>query len=303
MFMSLGRILTVDDQIEDLEIINHMLEREDFEIISAKNGKEALDILGHQKNIDVIVLDKMMPVMDGISFLRRLRERDEFMFTPVIMQSAADDEMDVMQGIDAGVYWYITKPFSADVLCTLVRSAMRVQKKHNKMRQITDFYVQRRKVMKSGMEKLKNCVFEVQTLQDAKDVSTAVSCSFPNPKEIIGAAQELLVNAVEHGNLGISFDEKSRMVMDGTWEDEIEYRQSLAENARKKVTATINRSEKFITLTIKDDGKGFDPEPYLLMDKTRMHKANGRGIYLASLAFDKVEFVGSGNEVVCYKYF
>ncbi len=296
-----ARILTVDDQQEDLEILNHILQRENYLTFSAKNGKDALSLLQSQKNIDVIVLDRMMPVMDGITFMRRLRENPEYANIPVIMQTAADEEHQISEGIDAGVYWYITKPFSARVLSTIVKSALRVQKRHKKMMQITDFYVQRRKKLKAGMEKLTSCEFEFQTLSQAKDVANAVSICFPKPRNMVGPIMELLVNAVEHGNLGINFDEKSGLILDGMWEDEIEYRMDMPQNKDKKVKVLLTKNENQIELRIKDDGEGFDPTPFIKLDSERAHKVNGRGIYLAGLEFDKIEFVGAGNEVVCYK--
>ncbi len=297
------RILTVDDQAEDLEILNHILAKENYHTISARNGKDALELLYTSKDVDVIVLDRMMPVMDGISFLRRIKEDSKFASIPVIMQTAADEDEQIMEGIDAGVYWYITKPFSASVLSTIVKSALRMQKRNKKLRQITDFYVQRRKKLKSGMENLTSCEFVLKTMAEAKDVANAVSVCFPQPRDVVGPCTELLVNAVEHGNLGISFEEKSGLILDGMWEDEIEYRQNLRENIHKKVTVKISKCEKHLELRIKDDGEGFDPAPFVKLEAHRAHKVNGRGIYLASLEFDKVEYLGNGNEVVCYKYF
>ena len=120
---------------------------------------------------------------------------------------------------------------------------------------------------------------------------------------MVGPITEILVNAVEHGNLGISFEEKSGLILDGMWEDEIEYRQSSPQNCNKKVEVSIERMPDFIKMLVKDEGNGFDPSPYIYLDSARAHKVNGRGIYLAGLAFDKIEFLGKGNEVACYKYY
>lgn len=171
------------------------------------------------------------------------------------------------------------------------------------MAELTDFFVQRRKKLKAGMEMLTSCEFKFQTLSQAKEVANAISICYPKPRDMVGPCIELLVNAVEHGNLGISFEEKSGLILDGMWEDEIEYRNNLVENKGKKVHVKVNKDRKNITLSIKDDGKGFDPTPYIKLAPERAHKVNGRGIYLASLEFDKLEFFGNGNEVVCTKHF
>lgn len=70
-----------------------------------------------------------------------------------------------------------------------------------------------------------------------------------------------MVNAVEHGNLGITFEEKANLMLEGIWRDEIAYRQKLPENIGKKVHVKLTNHEEYLTLKIKDDGKGFDPTP------------------------------------------
>ena len=110
-----------------------------------------------------------------------------------------------------------------------------------------------------------------------------------------------MVNAVEHGNLGITFEEKANLMLEGIWRDEIAYRQKLPENIGKRVHVKLTNHEEYLTLKIKDDGKGFDPTPFLTLQPTRSEKPNGRGIYLAGLEFDKIEYIGCGNEVICYK--
>ncbi len=296
-----ARILMVDDQPEDLEILEHILKRENYSTFSARNGKEALDILTTRPDIDIIVLDRMMPVMDGMSFLRRLRQYADYSNIPVIMQTAADNDEQVSEGIDAGVYWYITKPFSHKMLATVVRSALRMQKRNRKMKQITDFFIQRRKKLKAGMECLSSCEFEFRTMQEAKDVANAISICYPQPRSMVGPCTELLVNAIEHGNLGISFEEKSGLILDGMWEDEIEYRASLPQNKNKKVRVKIKKEKTCIKLIIKDEGNGFDPAPYMQLDCSRAQKVNGRGIYLAGLEFDEISYNDTGNEVTCIK--
>lgn len=296
-----AKILTVDDQIDDLEIINHILNRDNYDIMSATNGLQALETLEKHSDIDVVILDRMMPIMDGMSFLHRIKQNKKFSNIPVIMQTAAGDDHEINEGIEAGVYWYITKPFPHNLLSSIVKSALRMRKKHQKASELTDFYIRRRKKMKMGMTKLSNCKFSLDYLQDAKNVAVALSCIFPEPRKMLGACIELLVNAVEHGNLGISFEEKSQLLLEGKWEEEIEYRENLPKNRSKHVDVDVNRTDDEIYVKITDQGEGFDWKKYLNLDHTRAHKVNGRGIYLASLEFDSLEFSSTGNEVICRK--
>ena len=179
-----AKILTVDDQVDDLEIVNHILDRDNYSIISARDGLEALSVLEEHNDIDIVVLDRMMPIMDGMSFMHRISQDQRFSNIPVIMQTAAGDEHEIREGIDAGVYWYITKPYSHNLLSTIVRSALRVCKKHKKVMEITDYYMKRRKALKEGMSKMNRCNFSFSSIKEAKNVATAISCIFPVEIEI-----------------------------------------------------------------------------------------------------------------------
>ncbi|MDX1950015.1 MAG: response regulator [Rickettsiales bacterium] len=295
-----GRVLTIDDQEEDLEILNHILKKSNYETISARNGLEALDMLDKNSAVDVIVLDRMMPKMDGMSFIRRIKEDNRFRDTPIIMQTAMNEDYQIQEGIEAGVYWYITKPFNQNMLASLVKSAYRANKRNKKISAITDFYIDSRKKFKGGMDRLNSANFCIKTIEEARDLAHTIAIAYTEPKIMVGAISELLVNAVEHGNLGISFEEKHQLILDGMWEDEIEYRYNMPENQRKSVQVNLFRENGELILKIKDDGDGFDVKPFLSFDSDRAFKANGRGIYLASLAFNKIEYSTKGNEVTCW---
>ncbi len=297
-----GRVLTVDDQEEDLEILNHILKKANYETISARNGLEALEMLDQNNSVDVIVLDRMMPKMDGMGFIRRIREDNRFKDTPVIMQTAMNEDYQIQEGIEAGVYWYITKPFNQNMLASLVKSAFRANRRNKKISAITDFYIESRKKFKGGMEKLTDANFSIKNLDEARDLSHTLAIAYNEPKIMVGAISELLINAVEHGNLGISFDEKHQLILDGMWEEEVEYRLAMPENLEKNVKVNLLKNNNQLILKITDNGDGFDANKFLFFDSDRAFKANGRGIYLASLAFDKIEYNQTGNEVTCWKF-
>ncbi len=297
-----GKVLTVDDQVEDLEIMNHILKKNNYETVSARDGVEALEVLNEQTtSVDVIVIDRMMPKMDGISFIRRLREFGRFKDIPVIMQTAANEDHQVMEGIDAGVYWYIIKPYAHNMLSTLVKSALRTNRRNRKIYELTDFYIESRKKFKGGMNKLNEATFNYKTLDEAKDIAHTLAISYSEPRKMVGPISELLINAVEHGNLCITYHEKNQLIMEGGWDEEIEYRLNHEDYSNKKVEVKILRDDYNLFLTIKDQGMGFDCTPYLFLEPERAFKASGRGIYLASLGFDAINYIGNGNEVVCRK--
>ncbi len=111
---------------------------------------------------------------------------------------------------------------------------------------------------------------------------------------------ELLVNAVEHGNLGISYAEKTTLVLEGGLVDEIGRRLSLLENQEKWGYLSFETAEDELRVLIKDEGQGFDWRPYLELSPERTTHPHGRGIATSRLAsFTAVEYAGCGNEVIC----
>jgi DNA-binding response OmpR family regulator len=104
-----GRILIVDDDPHAVEILTRMLEREGYECISAASGAAALQLVQTQ-GVDVILLDVMMPEMDGLQVCERLREDSELRQIPVILLTAKDDMETRSRGMALGVSEYLTKP-------------------------------------------------------------------------------------------------------------------------------------------------------------------------------------------------
>ena len=111
-------------------------------------------------------------------------------------------------------------------------------------------------------------------------------------------AAELLLNAVEHGNLGISYAEKSRLLDANTWEQAVEDRLADPVFGHRTASVSVSRDGSAVTFVIRDQGEGFDWTDYLDFDPERAFDAHGRGIAMARQAsFDEVEFLGNGNTV------
>ena len=105
------KILLADDELRLRKVVVLHLKKFGFDVIEANNGKQAIDLAMTSKP-DIIVLDIMMPEMDGISACKKLREFPEFKNTPIIMLTAKATPDDIKAGKDAGANEYLTKPFS-----------------------------------------------------------------------------------------------------------------------------------------------------------------------------------------------
>src|SRR2546423_10157598 len=116
-----ARILLVDDEQAIQTLLTYPLRKDGYEVIPARDGREALDRFAEQR-FDLVVLDVMLPKLDGIEVCRRLRSRSQ---VPIIMLTAKDDEIDKVLGLEMGADDYITKPFSVREFRSRVRAKLR----------------------------------------------------------------------------------------------------------------------------------------------------------------------------------
>jgi len=115
------KILVVDDETRLRNVVRGYLEQEGYEVVTAGNGREAL-IIAREEQPDLIVLDLMMPEMDGWEFMRRHRQDQ---YTPIIMLTARVEDVDKVAGLEMGADDYVTKPFSTRELVARVRAVLR----------------------------------------------------------------------------------------------------------------------------------------------------------------------------------
>ena len=116
------KILVVDDEARMRKLVRDFLVRNQFEVIEAGDGEEALDIFYEQKDIALVILDVMMPKINGFDVCREIRETSD---VPVIMLTAKGDESDELTGFDIGADEYISKPFSPKILVARVEAILR----------------------------------------------------------------------------------------------------------------------------------------------------------------------------------
>ena len=120
--MEAPKILVVDDESRMRKLVRDFLEKKNFQVLEAGDGEEAMDIFYEEKDIALILLDVMMPKMDGWEVCREIRKNSK---VPIIMLTARGDERDELLGFDLGVDEYISKPFSPKILVARVEAILR----------------------------------------------------------------------------------------------------------------------------------------------------------------------------------
>ena len=233
-----------------------------------------------------------MPGMDGMQLLTNIKDNDLMEHLPVVMQTGKAENQDIIDGLNAGAYYYLTKPYDGDILRTIVRSAVndRLHEKslHESLREGREIF----KLMASGC-------FKIHNLRECYLVASQVAHLCPEPHRVVTGISELLVNALEHGNLKIGYEEKSNLMRSGMWRIEVDRRLDSAENKGTYIELEFQVGLQGVQITISDQGSGFDWLPYMDFDPDRAFDPHGRGIAVARLSsFDDLEYIGKGNEVI-----
>ncbi len=121
-------ILIVDDTPANLQVLGQILKGNGYAVIAALSGKDALSALQKRSDIDLILLDVMMPEMDGFETCRTIKERIESKLLPVIFLTAKTETADIVEGFQSGGVDYITKPFNSEELLARVRTHVELKK-------------------------------------------------------------------------------------------------------------------------------------------------------------------------------
>ncbi|SDH29088.1 SpoIIE family protein phosphatase [Roseospirillum parvum] len=291
--MSSARILVIDDSLPVRTLLEAHLSGAGYTVVQAEDGDDGWALLEREGNsFDVVLLDRRMPRMDGMEVMARLKATPALDGLPVVMQTAADRQEEIVEGIAAGVYYYLTKPLDPELLLQVVAAAVADRARYRRLSDEVDQRTLALGLLEAGR-------FTFRTPRQGSDLAVVLAAAMPQPRRRVVGLSELMLNAVEHGNLGITYAEKTALLADGGLDGEIARRLANPEWRDREVEVTFERRAREIEVTITDQGAGFDWRRYLTMDPERVFDTHGRGIALArDLSFDSLEYRGRGNQVV-----
>lgn len=291
--MEKERVLVVDDEELNLLIIEEFLELEEVSLEMHSDPQAAwARLMAPESDFSLVILDRMMPELDGMEFLRRMKREARFADIPVIMQTAASSPDQVREGLAAGAYYYLTKPYAPEALTSIVRVALDDRRARSQLRSRAAHLEEAQKLMRSAE-------YRFVTLDDVSSLVPVLAALCPAPDVVAPGLSDLMVNAVEHGNLGVSYQEKSLLKWEGDWEAEIARRLALPQFRERFATIRLERTPEAVVFTISDQGQGFAWDKFLTFDPERAFDPNGRGIAMARMmSFSSLEYQGCGNVVV-----
>jgi CheY-like chemotaxis protein/anti-sigma regulatory factor (Ser/Thr protein kinase) len=288
-----ARLLVVDDDELVRVLMEEILGQRGYAVETVEDGQaawQAIDL--DPARYDLMLLDKQMPRLDGISLLRRIRADNRFTDLPVIMLTADTNPEDVSQGLAEGANYYLTKPPTDEVLTVVIKSALADSSQKRELRAMVGRHA-------GTLALLCRAEFTYRNLAEARDLALLLADASMDPARTVVGYSELLINAVEHGNLGISYGEKGQLLREGRWNEEVEYRLRHPEHAASRVRVILEKVDGTSRVTIIDQGAGFDWQSYLEFSAERVFDIHGRGIAMSkSMSFDSLEYLGNGNTVV-----
>jgi len=282
-------VLIADDDRSIQLTIATALKQAGYSPVTVSDGEAArLRIESGLEHYSAVLLDWEMPNLTGIELLRWLKQQPEHRDIPVVMQTSRDSTENVREGIEAGAFYYLTKPLNPKVLLSIVEAA------------VNDYAykVALRERLAESQNPFGGIVagtFRYRSPEEAERLTIWISNACPVPERTT-LIHEILLNAVEHGNLGITYDEKSELMSSGTWGTEVRRRLRLPAYAEKYVEVRIDKSPEGMTVMVQDQGPGFDFKKYLTFDEARVFDNHGRGIAMAGMTM-KLEYLGTGSTV------
>ena len=290
--MGNARILLVEDDDIVAGLIESLLGDRGLVVTRCADAEAGWAALEARGEFETILLDRQLPGMDGLALLRKIKELPRLRDIPVVLETSEDSTEAIREGLAAGAYYYLTKPIQPELMLAVVDAALEQRRQFLEI-QTTALEAE------AALLALDHGVFHCRTLAESRRLAHGLARGFPDPQRVLLGLPELLANAVEHGNLGITYADKTRLLIEGQWADEVARREVRPELSSRRVTITLEREPGAIRLTICDEGSGFDWHKYVELHPVRAFDPHGRGIAMAlMMSFDSLEYRGNGNTVV-----
>ncbi len=285
------KILIVEDDLASREYLKNAIEIEGHEYRAAENGKEGLEFFTEFKP-DLVLCDIQMPVMDGLELLEAIRTKKANSI--FIMITAFSTEDYAVKAFHLGANNYLKKPVrQADLLELLQKYDAIIKNRKAIIPKVPGTLLHREFVLE----------FPTHTDMIPKVVDYLIQETgniFSSDERIsieLGLV-ELLTNSLEHGNLEISFQEKSQALQDAKLEQLYEDRLNDPTFFGRKISVQFRMNRKECEWLITDEGKGFDWKSLQSdIQEERLFDLNGRGVFICQFLFDEIDYLGNGNQV------
>lgn len=287
-------LLAVGDPQNRTDLTSCLNNTPGIRLRTVKNADEAM--LAFQDSIDrfdLMILDSPDHCPASKNLMERIKGDRRLATIPIVLLTPAKPTADQLRdGAATGAFHFLVMPANHDAILAVIHAALANSSFRNFLRQQMGAQAELSAPLSNGE-------FSIRTLEEAGELAGLVAQACPNAEAALFGISELLVNGIEHGNLGLTYEQKSQLVLNDQWKKEVDRRCALPENLAKRVRLSFQRIENRITVRISDDGQGFAWQKYLDLEPKRASDPNGRGIALARLlSFSSIHYEGSGNVAV-----
>jgi CheY-like chemotaxis protein len=284
------KILLVEDDLASRTTIRVTVEWLGHEAHEAANGREGLEIF-HRVQPDLVICDIQMPEMNGLELLKKLRREDHE--TIIVMVTAFGSEDYARQALEQGADNYLNKPIRHQALLPLLEHYGTIVSGRSASRIVLGSILRREITLQVG-----NDIELVPQIADRLIQDASPFFHRPELLSIRLGLFEILVNAIEHGNMEIGGAEKQQALEANTLEELYRQRMQREDLAGRKVTIDAGMNPRECRWKITDEGPGFDynalSDP---LESGATQSMAGRGIFLSRYQFDELTFIGKGNVV------
>ncbi len=286
-------ILAVDDDEVNLTILAKTAEDAGYNVRPFLSSEAAWTYLvKHPKEIDIAVLDKMMPGVSGLELMVCIKRNPTLKYIPVILQTGDVGLSQMREGLESGAYYYLTKPFHPEIFTAILKAA------ESECMLREELLAQEGLGRSKFLGMLQEGEFSLRSIADARLLAVTLAQASPVPDLTARGLSELLFNAIEHGNLEIGGKKKAECLMNNTWRQELGARLSDARLQGRKVKVQTHREHSALCIVITDQGKGFNWQDYMQPGaSTKLNQPSGRGIAIANLVLSRLRYNSEGNEV------
>ncbi|MEM7447965.1 MAG: response regulator [Myxococcota bacterium] len=286
------RVLVVDTNSASRALLERRLQRLNFEVVVCTAQADALE-LHRELNPDCIVLDgdcldrTINPLLDDL----RKHISGGMLFSVILQTASRSSAHDATL---LGIPHVLVKPYRQNALQAAIQTVFEHKRSRSALEERVGASEEVFGMMDEG-------TFRFRTLDQARGLALMLAGLAEDGERTYTGLWELLVNAVEHGNLGITYEQKSELLASGNWEAEVGHRLADPKYRHREVQVSLRRHRDQLVFTVKDAGTGFDFRPHLDFAPERALDAHGRGIAVAKhFCFSGLEYRGAGNEVVAW---
>lgn len=292
------KVLIVDDEPALRKILQELIQIQGHEVLAAADGAEGLTVF-QAENPDLVFSDIRMPNMDGLEFLAKVREMSQSVVFVIV--TGLEDHQYTLNALRHNANDFLRKPIYPQILFPLLEKYSGIVQARYRLHETLRLFVRRSFTIQfeNHLEKIPEIVERLiaethETIPQSEKLGTKIGLV------------ELIANAMEHGNLEITFDEKQAAMnlgLEGI--DRLREERALnPELAKRLVTVEFFMEKTSCEWIITDEGIGFDwrslPNP---LNPENLAQPSGRGIFLARMHFHEIEFLGKGNRVRAKKTF